>query len=127
MSTLYRRSAGGALTASALALLLIGCVAPSAPPDALLSASPVARAAAEAPPLPARSEALPNPEDPAVLLPTPTPAPPPAPATATPSPVALRDWGPAPELTNDTWLNSEPLRLADLRGKVVLIEFWTYG
>lgn len=34
---------------------------------------------------------------------------------------------PAPELTNDTWINSEPLRLKDLKGKVVLIEFWTYG
>ncbi len=35
--------------------------------------------------------------------------------------------GPAPELTNDTWFNSAPLRLADLRGKVVMVEFWTYG
>ncbi|HEY5731700.1 MAG TPA: hypothetical protein VIS72_16750 [Anaerolineales bacterium] len=36
--------------------------------------------------------------------------------------------GPAPELTNDTWLNvSSPLRLADLRGKVVLIDMWTFG
>ena len=34
---------------------------------------------------------------------------------------------PAPEFTNDTWINSEPLRLKDLKGKVVLIEFWTYG
>ena len=33
----------------------------------------------------------------------------------------------APEFTNDTWVNSEPLRLKDLKGKVVLIEFWTYG
>ena len=33
----------------------------------------------------------------------------------------------APEWTNDTWINSEPLRVKDLRGKVVLIEFWTYG
>lgn len=24
------------------------------------------------------------------------------------------------------WINSEPLRMADLRGKVVLIDFWTY-
>ena len=35
----------------------------------------------------------------------------------------------APEWTNDTWLNTEgaTLRLKDLKGKVVLIEFWTYG
>lgn len=34
---------------------------------------------------------------------------------------------PAPELLNKTWLNSEPLRLADLKGKVVMVEFWTFG
>lgn len=33
----------------------------------------------------------------------------------------------APEFTNNTWINSEPLRLANLRGKVVLVEFWTFG
>jgi hypothetical protein len=41
---------------------------------------------------------------------------------------ALPDLGPAPELTNDTWLNvASPLRLADLRGKVVMIDMWTFG
>lgn len=25
------------------------------------------------------------------------------------------------------WINSSPLRLAELRGKVVLVEFWTFG
>lgn len=33
----------------------------------------------------------------------------------------------APELTNEVWINSEPLRLAQLRGRVILLEFWTYG
>jgi hypothetical protein len=40
----------------------------------------------------------------------------------------LPDLGPAPELTNETWLNTDqPLRLADLRGKVVLLDMWTFG
>lgn len=33
----------------------------------------------------------------------------------------------APEIRDiDTWLNSEPLKLQELRGKVVLVDFWTY-
>jgi hypothetical protein len=44
------------------------------------------------------------------------------------SPASLPDLGPAPELANTTWLNVDsPLRLADLRGKVVLIDMWTFG
>src|SRR5688572_16748409 len=42
--------------------------------------------------------------------------------------VSLPDLGLAPELTNDTWLNVDsPLRLSDLRGKVVMVEMWTFG
>ena len=42
--------------------------------------------------------------------------------------VDLPNLGPAPELQNDIWLNtSEPLRLANLRGKVVLLDMWTFG
>ena len=40
----------------------------------------------------------------------------------------LQNFGEAPELSTDVWLNTDqPLRLADLRGKVVLIEMWTFG
>jgi hypothetical protein len=40
----------------------------------------------------------------------------------------LPDLGLAPELTNEVWLNAAgPLRLAALRGKVVLLEMWTFG
>ena len=35
---------------------------------------------------------------------------------------------PAPEVTGITaWLNTEPLTLADLKGKVVVLHFWTHG
>jgi len=40
----------------------------------------------------------------------------------------LRDYGPAPEFRGVTsWLNSDPLTLEGLRGRVVLIDFWTYS
>jgi len=39
----------------------------------------------------------------------------------------LPNLGQAPELTNTVWLNTDhPLRLAELRGKVVLIDMWTF-
>jgi thiol-disulfide isomerase/thioredoxin len=48
--------------------------------------------------------------------------------SAMPKLASLPDLGSAPELTNETWLNVDsPLRLADLRGKVVLLEMWTFG
>jgi hypothetical protein len=48
--------------------------------------------------------------------------------TATKNAASLPDLGPAPELTNESWLNVDsPLRLANLRGKVVAIDMWTFG
>lgn len=40
----------------------------------------------------------------------------------------LTDYGPAPQLRGLTdWINSQPLNLSQLKGKVVLIDFWTYS
>jgi cytochrome c biogenesis protein CcdA/thiol-disulfide isomerase/thioredoxin len=40
----------------------------------------------------------------------------------------LRDFGHAPDFKGvDSWINSKPLTLASLRGKVVLVDFWTYS
>ena len=33
----------------------------------------------------------------------------------------------APEISAETWLNGEPVSMRELRGKVVLVEFWTFG
>ncbi len=41
---------------------------------------------------------------------------------------ALGDYGLAPELaTRGPWLNTPPLSMQSLRGKVVLVDFWTYS
>jgi cytochrome c biogenesis protein CcdA/thiol-disulfide isomerase/thioredoxin len=40
----------------------------------------------------------------------------------------LPDYGPAPALDGGgRWFNSKPLTMQELRGKVVLIDFWTYS
>jgi hypothetical protein len=42
--------------------------------------------------------------------------------------ILLENYGPAPELTNEVWLNTkDPLRFSELRGKVVLLDMWTFG
>ena len=48
-------------------------------------------------------------------------------ATRHPAAIHLPSEGELPSLSGATaWLNSPPLSAADLRGKVVLIDFWTY-
>lgn len=77
----------------------------------------------------APTAALPIHPDTPVRLPTPTPAGADL-AVQAGAPSLLPDlhnWGPAPELDSAEWLNSPPLQLADLRGRVVLVEFWTFG
>ena len=34
--------------------------------------------------------------------------------------------GPAPDVISDMWLNSSPKTMSGLRGKVALVEFWTF-
>ncbi len=47
---------------------------------------------------------------------------------AEPITVAAASKATAPDFTGiNNWFNSKPLSLADLRGKVVLVDFWTYG
>lgn len=40
----------------------------------------------------------------------------------------LTDYGPAPNIQGiSAWINSPPINITNLRGKVVLIDFWTYS
>ena len=43
------------------------------------------------------------------------------------SPAAENSASAAPEFASGDWINSEPLTLKSLRGRVVLVEFWTFG
>ena len=50
------------------------------------------------------------------------------PAAATQAGSKLPDYGPAPDFAGiDLWLNGKPLTIEELRGKVVLVDFWTYS
>lgn len=58
----------------------------------------------------------------------PPPEPESEPAPDQPPAAPAVNYGPAPEITNEEWLNTDaPIRIADQRGKVVLVEFWTFG
>ena len=90
--------------------------------------------AAPATPQPTTAPATPMPTAaPAVPVPTAAPATP-QPTAAPARPVASCDGAEggqlgncAPEFSNtQEWVNSDPLTMESLRGKVVLIDFWTY-
>ncbi len=34
---------------------------------------------------------------------------------------------PAPPIRSETWINSPPIEWSSFRGKVVLVEMWTFG
>ncbi|MBA3869073.1 MAG: SH3 domain-containing protein [Anaerolineae bacterium] len=57
----------------------------------------------------------------------PTPTQPAAPDTQSGYVSNMPDFGPVPEFANESWLNTDvPLRLSNLRGKVVLLDMWTF-
>lgn len=67
---------------------------------------------------------LSNNDQPAAALPAATMLP----ANNSSTLLKLADEGPAAALTGATrWLNSPPLNMPELRGKVVLVDFWTYS
>jgi len=39
----------------------------------------------------------------------------------------VRTGRPAPDVAGGPWLNSPPLTIDGLKGRVVLVEFWTHG
>ncbi len=78
------------------------------------------------------SESTPDPTPTPTLPPTATPTPIPTPSPALP---AFQTSGNAGGKIGDSaseftgiaqWLNSDPLTMEELRGKVVLVDFWTY-
>ncbi|HKI61755.1 MAG TPA: redoxin domain-containing protein [Mariprofundaceae bacterium] len=44
-----------------------------------------------------------------------------------PSPQALAGENAAPTIHSETWINSAPLTAGDVKGRVLLVEFWTFG
>jgi hypothetical protein len=40
---------------------------------------------------------------------------------------AITNGAAAPDFVGENWLNSKPLTIRGLQGRVVLVEFWTYG
>jgi len=59
---------------------------------------------------------------------TPTPLPEGEGTTTTMQKIQLQNYGKAPEFTGIYhWLNSDPVTMAGLKGKVVLVDFWTYS
>jgi thiol-disulfide isomerase/thioredoxin len=80
------------------------------------------------PPVPIESTPPPDPAQAARTDPTTTAVSRIEPTTSPGFHASLPDLGAAPELHNEVWLNTDrPLRLADLQGKVVLLDMWTFG
>jgi hypothetical protein len=46
---------------------------------------------------------------------------------ASPAAALVAEGERAPEIVGHAWINSAPLTMEGLTGRVVLVEFWTYG
>ena len=120
--TSWTRTAAALVAAAGLLFVVAAC---GSAPDADATATPgLPPAVATATPQDSGTTAGPT------ATPTPDPADRVPPTVAAPQ-LSGRPGGfvgdLAPEFTvGPTWLNSEPLTIAGLRGKVVLIDFWTY-
>lgn len=97
-------------------------------PGAAALATPPSTSAAPSAVPPASPSAVPPPGTALPLASTaaqPSPAPSPTPV---PSGTAIPDDGPHPELRDvDGWLQSDVTSLEELRGRVVVVQFWTFG
>ena len=40
---------------------------------------------------------------------------------------AISNGAAAPDVAGENWINSKPLTIGELKGRVVLVDFWTYG
>ena len=116
-------------------LLLSACRTATPPASSEVSQRASLQPTATTPPPPATSTSTKAPATIAratatgTTSPTATAAPSPtaAPTTVAP-PAPTTDYGLAPEIDTEVWLNTDaPLRLAHLRGQVTIVEFWTYG
>jgi thiol-disulfide isomerase/thioredoxin len=128
-----RKGLPSRMMAPAILLLSIGCASVKQP-GAQGQGMPVPAAAASEARLPPTLAAATGVT--AVASPTPAPSstlPPALPTEVTvrpPKPAAAIDRSKlslAPDLASKTWINSPPLTMEALRGKVVVVDFWTFA
>lgn len=94
----------------------------------LQAAAPPTSAPVQAPIQPTAVPAMPTQPAPQPTSPQPTSTDKPQPAATTVPGIVLQDMGVAPDFTGIAqWFNSKPLTLAQLRGKVVIVDFWTFA
>ena len=125
-----RENAGRLATALAATIAIMALVACSPAPSTQVVQATVAPAVAVATVIPQAPTAIPDPTpEPPTPVPQPTVPPPPT-VTATPAPTprvirsrAQTESRPAPDFEVETF-DGETLRLSDLEGKVVVLNFW---